>query len=168
MPASCPPPETDPLRIAMLKIKEELSGFQRPVRILFTDDDAGMRILFGRLAADFNCEVSYAACGCDGLAAALTGNFDLVILDIKMPDLSGIEVFRVIRQRLGDLPPVAFFTGALDDREGLMISEIGFASFIRKPHELNGRFMASFFHNFRIFRKPVPAAGETVPEAESP
>lgn len=148
----------DPLVIAMRQMKAEIFALTRPQRILLVEDEKVMRMLFGRWSEKFNCDVVYSSTGEQGLELALNGGFDLIILDINLPGMNGIEVFKEVRRLLGDIPPVAFFTGTLNDSDGMAISSTGFASFIRKPQEFNERFIASFFHNFRIFRKPEPTA----------
>ncbi len=143
----------DPLAVTIAKMKDELQSFKRPKKILFVEDSSQLRMMFDKWSQEFNCHVEYAATGEDGLRMALAGSFDLIILDITLPAMSGIDVFREIRKVSGDQPPVTFFTGTLDDGEGSRIEEIGFASFIRKPHQFNPRFIKSFFHNFGIFQK---------------
>lgn len=157
---SIPTPEKcgtseDPLVIIIERMKKELDGFQRERRVLFVEDDLALRVLFERLAEPFNCVVSFAENGNDGLQMALKEPFDLIILDIALPGMDGIEVFESIRRVLGDRPPVTFFTGMLNDHDGGRIEKIGFASFIKKPNQLNERFLASFFHHFGIFRKAL-------------
>lgn len=144
----------DPLVIAMVKMKEELHALTRPRKILFVEDNEIMRRMFCRWVEEFNCIVSLAPDGEIGLAKALAETFDLIILDITLPKMDGIECFRRIRKALGDTPPITFFTGTLDDKHGEAIEEIGFAAFIRKPQQFNQRFIISFLHTFHIFRRP--------------
>lgn len=141
----------DPLAVAI----SQLAEFKRPRKVLFVEDSQGMRLLFGRLAEEFNCEVTYAEDGPSGLAAVLAETFDLVILDIVLaPGMDGIDVFAALSEKLGvNRPPVAFFTGRLDDEQGKRIGTIGFACFIKKPFDFNERFMRSFFHTFGITEK---------------
>jgi two-component system NtrC family response regulator len=73
-------------------------------RILFIDDD-----LAGREVALFNLrkagyEVRAAADGAEGLAAFSPESFDLVVTDLKMPGVSGIEVLRAVRSRSPEIP----------------------------------------------------------------
>lgn len=75
-------------------------------RILIVDDEPGIQLLYSE---EFTDE-GYAVEGvCSGEAAllAFTGNPpDLVILDINMPDLNGIEVLRRMKAQRPDLPVV--------------------------------------------------------------
>ncbi len=75
-----------------------------PGRILFIDDD-----LAGREVALFNLrkagyEVHAAADGSEGLAAFLPESFDLVVTDLKMPGVSGMDVLRAVRARAPEVP----------------------------------------------------------------
>ncbi len=75
-----------------------------PGRILFIDDD-----LAGREVALFNLrkagyEVCAAADGNEGLAAFLPEKFDLVVTDLKMPGVSGMDVLRTVRARAPEVP----------------------------------------------------------------
>jgi two-component system invasion response regulator UvrY len=69
------------------------------VRVLLVDDHVivreGLRRLLGTLAG---CEIHEAANGRDALAAARAQRFDLVILDLNMPELGGLELLRRLRQ----------------------------------------------------------------------
>ncbi|MGZ9148132.1 MAG: sigma-54-dependent transcriptional regulator, partial [Candidatus Deferrimicrobiaceae bacterium] len=73
-------------------------------RILFIDDDrAGREVaLFNLRKAGYKVEA--ASDGTEGLAIFSQGKFDLVITDLKMPGISGMEVLRRIRKGSRDIP----------------------------------------------------------------
>lgn len=146
--------ELDPLIAIVECLRAENSEFKRPRKILFVEDDSGMRMLFQRLSEGFNCVVDYAADGEEGLRLALKGTYDLIILDIVLPNMDGIEVFANIRRVLGYRPPIAFFTGVLDNERGKVVAKIGFAPFIKKPDDFNAEFIHSFFEFFNIKERP--------------
>lgn len=65
-------------------------------RILIVDDDPQVRDLLTQLIArKFKAQVSSVSDGNQALELLRTGGFDLVLLDIKMPGLSGIDVIRL-------------------------------------------------------------------------
>ena len=81
-------------------------------RILVVDDEAGSRSLVHKQLSDEGFEVEEAKSGTEALAKALTWNPELILMDIEMPGMDGIETCR----RLRALPqaasiPVIFFTG---------------------------------------------------------
>ena len=73
-------------------------------RILFIDDDrAGREVaLFNLRKAGY--KVTAASDGVEGLSLFSPEKFDLVITDVKMPGISGIEVLRRIREQDSDVP----------------------------------------------------------------
>ena len=64
--------------------------------ILIIDDNRDLTDGLGEVLCDEGYRVTLAYNGKKGLAAIEAGDFDLVILDIKLPDMNGIEVFQII------------------------------------------------------------------------
>ncbi len=75
-------------------------------RILVVDDEESIRLLYKADLEDEGFEVDLASSGKEALRKIEEGNFDLVTLDIKMPDISGIELLRKIKERFRKLPVV--------------------------------------------------------------
>ena len=73
-------------------------------RILLVEDDAGLRDLIGRNLEAREHDVRFAADGESALAQLRTTSFDLIVLDINLPDQTGWEVLRTA-QREGWLRP---------------------------------------------------------------
>lgn len=73
-------------------------------RILFIDDDRAGRevVLFNLRTAGY--EVTTASDGQEGLSLFAPGKFDVLITDVKMPGISGIEVLRRVRSADPDIP----------------------------------------------------------------
>ncbi len=69
------------------------------LRILVIDDEAGVRDVLCELLSEEGHEVASAASGAEGLACFGAGRFDLVITDLAMPKLDGLEVTREVRRR---------------------------------------------------------------------
>ena len=66
-------------------------------KILTSDDSKMVRVIVGRTFGKFNCEVLEASCGSEAIEAIKTQKPDLVLLDITMPDMTGLDVLRTIR-----------------------------------------------------------------------
>ncbi|HEX4368479.1 MAG TPA: response regulator [Rhodopila sp.] len=86
----------------------------RDYRLLIVDDDAVDRRLYGKLLAQLGpdtCQVEQAVDGMDGLAALRAGGFDCVLLDFRLPDMTGLE-FLTAALVDGELPcAVVLITG---------------------------------------------------------
>ncbi len=103
-----------------------------PKRILFIDDDrAGREVaLFNLRKAGYTVET--ASDGTEGLAAFSPEKFDLVITDVKMPGVSGIEVLRRIRKQSPDIP-VLVITAFGNVEMAVEAMKEGAYDFIGKP-----------------------------------
>jgi DNA-binding NtrC family response regulator len=106
--------------------------FVTPKRILFIDDDrAGREVaLFNLRKAGYRVET--ASDGTEGLSAFSPEQFDLVITDLKMPGVSGIEVLRRIRKESPDIP-VLVITAFGNVETAVEAMKEGAYDFIGKP-----------------------------------
>jgi DNA-binding response OmpR family regulator len=66
-------------------------------RILVVDDDAGARMLMRAALRKSGFDVSLASGGADGLDQFRHGSFDMVMLDVDMPDIDGYAVCATLR-----------------------------------------------------------------------
>jgi DNA-binding response OmpR family regulator len=92
-----------------------LSGGNDMSRILVVDDDQFAAELFAALLRHLGYEVAFATSGAAALEHLDGGLPDLVILDVMMPELNGVELLRLIRAnaKTADVPVVMY--SALDD-----------------------------------------------------
>jgi DNA-binding NtrC family response regulator len=74
-----------------------------PQRILIVDDDKPMRSFLSMILKDNGYIVEEAKNGMEGLSKIESGNFDLVITDLRMPDISGIDLIRSVQDKKPDL-----------------------------------------------------------------
>ena len=103
------------------------------IRILVVDDDPTARILFHAALSRFGFDVSVAESGEDGLRQFNACPFDMVLLDIDMPGMSGIDVCKVLRAQADPLLPIMMVTG-MDDVLSVEQSYLaGATDFIAKP-----------------------------------
>lgn len=75
-------------------------------RILVVDDEANIRELYREEFEDLGYEVTTVADGAEALAVIDTKKFDLVTLDMRMPDIDGIETLRKMKEKDSTLPIV--------------------------------------------------------------
>ena len=106
-----------------------------PSRVLVVDDDRDVRDSLRRALGYAGYHVSTAANGAEALQAVAQSPVDLIILDVLMPMLNGLDTCRALRSR-GDATPVLVLTArdAVDDRvDGL---EAGADDYLVKPFAL--------------------------------
>jgi two-component system NtrC family sensor kinase len=108
------------------------------LRILVVDDEASVRVALQRYFASRGHEVETTASGRDGLARLRDSTFDAVVVDMRMPDLSGEQLYEELRARdPGHAERVVFTTGQLVE-EGVrnFLTSTG-RPYIPKPFEFS-------------------------------
>lgn len=100
-------------------------------KILIIDDDVELASLFKEYLEQDGFEVEARYLGEDGLNLALSGKYDLIILDIMLPDIKGTEVLRLIR--IQNRIPVMMFTAKGDDVDKILGLESGADDYVPKP-----------------------------------
>ena len=105
------------------------------IRLLLVDDEEGYVKVLSKRMARRNMEVMTALSGSEGIQRLRKQDFDVAILDLKMEDMDGIEVLRVFKKMVPDLP-VIMLTGHGTEkaaREGL---DLGAFDYLTKPCDL--------------------------------
>jgi two-component system alkaline phosphatase synthesis response regulator PhoP len=101
-------------------------------RLLIVDDDAEMRALLAEYFRRLGFEVVERESGAAALQAVTTDRFDCFILDVSMPEMSGIEVLKKLRDRGIDAP--ALFLTAHDQLDDKVAGfEAGADDYLAKP-----------------------------------
>jgi CheY-like chemotaxis protein len=103
-------------------------------RVLVAEDDWGNRKVIEALLGRFGLEVELVTNGVDAIARVEAGGWDLVFMDMQMPDVDGLEATRRIRARLGarSLPIIALTANArAEDRAACLAA--GMDDFLSKP-----------------------------------
>ncbi len=104
----------------------------RKANILIVDDEKGLRIGTQRLLQDEGYLVDTAENGASGIKLALEKDFDLAIIDLKMPDFDGLEVLRVIKASKPNT--VCFIATAYASYEtAIQSTRLGSFGYIPKP-----------------------------------
>src|SRR6187397_1571811 len=92
-----------------------------PSRILVVDDDARVARTLVDVLSHHGHELARAETGEEALATLAASPFDLVLLDVRLPGMTGLETCARIRERYGPALPVLMLTGESDEnlvREG--------------------------------------------------
>jgi len=112
-------------------------------KILIVEDNVKNMKLVRDLLKAKGYETLEATTGEQGVALALANEPDLVLMDIQLPDINGIEAFERIRAdpRTAAIPVVAF-TASVTPTDRNRITQAGFSAFVSKPIELK-QFLAT-------------------------
>lgn len=85
-------------------------------RLLVIDDDDSVRRVTCQMLRHGDYDVAEANSGRAGLECFNNSNFDLVLLDVSMPDMGGVEVSKVIREAMPD-QKIIFMTGHAEQED---------------------------------------------------
>jgi len=99
--------------------------------ILIIDDDPQIRNVLRIALQQAGMDTTEAGDGAEGLRKAQSGRFDLIVLDIGMPAMDGLEVCRTLR--LTDMTPILFLTARDDEIDRILGLELGGDDYVTKP-----------------------------------
>lgn len=99
--------------------------------ILIVDDDPQIRDVLRIALRRADMQVTEAGDGAEGLAKARSGRFDLIVLDIGLPEMDGLAVCRALRAT--DETPVLFLTAREDEIDRVLGFELGGDDYVTKP-----------------------------------
>lgn len=99
--------------------------------VLLVEDDSRIRQSLARLLAARGHDVETVAAGMDGLELVISGSPDVVVLDLGLPDLDGIEVLKLIRAV--SAVPVIVATARDDEKEIVAVLDAGADDYVVKP-----------------------------------
>ena len=107
----------------------------RAAHILIVDDNATNRMVAETLCEMFDCTSESVVDGVEAVEAARTGQFDLILMDIKMPRMDGVAASRAIRAlpgRVGSVPIIALTANA-DPEDAAGYIAAGMNGVVEKP-----------------------------------
>lgn len=99
--------------------------------LLFIEDDDAIRLALSLALEDEGYEVRQAADGASGLAAFDDRDADLVLLDLRLPDMSGFDVCRALRAT--SIVPIIIITAQTDTYDMVAGLEAGADDYVTKP-----------------------------------
>jgi DNA-binding response OmpR family regulator len=113
-----------------MSAREDQSGL-----VLLVEDNRGIAEMIGEFLERRGYSVDYAADGVTGLHLAVSGSFDVVVLDLMLPGMDGLEVCRKLRNEAKKSTPVLMLT-ARDTLEDKLIGlDAGADDYLVKPFE---------------------------------
>jgi len=107
----------------------------RPIHILVVEDEEAIRTGLIDVLVFHGYEVDSSATGPDGLEKALTGKFDLILLDIMLPGMDGYEICDRIRAE-DRQQPIIMLTAKTSDEEIIHGLKLGADDYVPKPFSI--------------------------------
>ncbi len=101
-------------------------------RVLLIDDDPGVRNILSAMLRQAGYAVEAAESGERGLELALSGLFDVIVSDMRLPGMSGLEVLRQLRDRRIDTALI-MMSGYGTIEAAVEAMKLGAADFVQKP-----------------------------------
>jgi DNA-binding response OmpR family regulator len=101
-------------------------------RLLVIEDEQDIAALLQLHLSDLPAEVTVARDGPAGLALAVAGRFDAIVLDLRLPGLSGLDVCRALRAG-GHNAPILMLTARAAELDRVLGLELGADDYVTKP-----------------------------------
>ena len=132
---------------------QDSAGGSAEVGVLVVDDEAAGLVAMQSVLESSDRRLVLAQSGRDALRLMLTEDFAVVLLDVCMPDIDGLETARIIRSRpRSAATPIIFLTAASgDDNQVSLGYEAGAVDYVLKP--VNPTILDS---KVAVFRRLVP------------
>ncbi len=104
---------------------------QRKKRILIVEDEKNIADILDYNVQKQGYDTAVAYDGEKGLALALSGGYDLILLDVMLPKMDGFEICRRVRERLDT--PIIMLTAREEERDKVFGLELGADDYMTKP-----------------------------------
>jgi len=132
-------------------------------KVLVIEDERDIAQLLELHLRDADCEVTLAADGHEGMRQAFALEWDLVILDIRLPGPDGLSICRALRRDLAYVP-ILMLTSKSSELDRVLGLELGADDYVTKPFsvsELMARVKA-IFRRVESLEKRFPGGGESL------
>jgi two-component system NtrC family response regulator len=104
----------------------------KPIRVLVIDDESVICDACRLVLAEKGHRVDHCATGRSGLSALEKGPYDVVLLDMKLPDIDGTEILKAVRGKT-PAPCVIVMTGYSTMSNAINAMKLGAADYLSKP-----------------------------------
>ncbi len=132
-------------------------------KVLVVEDEQDIAELLALHLRDLDCEVTLAADGHEGMRQAFARNWDLVILDLRLPGPDGLSICRALRRESRYLP-ILMLTSKSSELDRVLGLELGADDYVTKPFsvsELMARVKA-IFRRVESLEKQFPSAADAL------
>ena len=171
---SCREARAEEMPASLPDRESELKPFAIAPQVLLVDDNAINQKVGQRLLSKLGCKVDIASDGPEAIARATgsSARYDIIFMDIQMPDMDGVQATREIRSRLGEkCPPVVAMTAYSMQEDAGRFMRQGLDDYVGKPvksrklYEVLHRWLRPNPSYTASFGKPNAAAREPAAEA---
>ena len=122
------------------KKSEQLTSVAAPIllgqKILIAEDNEINQLIIESMMAATKADVTLVANGKQAVAAVESEDFDLILMDIQMPEMDGVEAQQIIKQSKGYIPVVALTANVMVDDVKLYLQQ-GFVEHVSKPVDVS-------------------------------
>lgn len=116
-------------------MSREASNEAVSIRLLLVDDEAAYVQVLSKRMAKRNIRVTNAYSGTQAIQALRKEDFDIAVLDLKMDDMDGLEVLKVFKKMVPEMP-VIMLTGHGSEQAAQEGIASGAADYLTKPYDL--------------------------------
>ena len=102
-------------------------------KILYVEDHEDTAMAVKTILSDAGFEVDIASTGKIGIKKAKNQHFDLIILDIMLPDMSGWDVFLTLKKKIKDVKYVILSVIPVSEERRIELKKSGISDYILKP-----------------------------------
>lgn len=107
-------------------------------KILVVENEMPVALMMVFLLSRVGYDVTTACTGQEGMRLATTAKFDLITLDVDLPDIKGFDICHELKQRhISHCTPVVFITGRPHDEDRQRAFDLGAVDYIEKPFEMS-------------------------------
>jgi signal transduction histidine kinase/ActR/RegA family two-component response regulator len=127
--------DQDADRLEANDLKARIAALGRALRVLIAEDDTVNRMVVSKMLAEFEPEARAVTDGVEAVQAVSEGDYDIVLMDVRMPEMDGIAATKAIRAmggRFGRLPIIALTANAFPE-DVRLCREAGMSDFLAKP-----------------------------------
>lgn len=127
--------KTLPVEIVTQYTAEELS--RKGLKILAVEDNTASQELLSIILRSFEFVVEIACDGRDAVEKVKKGSYDLILMDLQMPVMGGIEATQIIREQLHKTMPILALTAGVSEDDKTKCLAAGMNDYLAKPIEIN-------------------------------
>src|SRR4030065_1507404 len=104
-------------------------------KTLIVDDDESHRQMLKAVLSEENCKITEAADGKDAVALSEKSSFDIILMDIRMSEMSGVDALKIIKARKPDIP-ILLMTAYGSVKSAVEALKLGAIDYLTKPLDI--------------------------------